>query len=130
MFRPRRCGDDASTIIDWDNGRMGPSANPMMPRNSKRLRKPETSPERAEHRENRMTAAISSGLRTPRRSDHAPTSVPEIAQANASTEDNMPRWLLLRWSSSAMNGNRKDRARRSKNTKPNVRNNTQSRVFS
>ena len=97
---------------------------------SSRLRKPPTSPDSAEHSENRITATISSGLRCPRRSDQAPTSAPDTAQARASTEESMPRWLLLSCSSCSMKGNRKDSARRSKKTKPKVRNSTQSRTFS
>ncbi len=103
---------------------------PISARNAIRLAKPPTKPDSAEHTEKPSTAAINSGLRVPRASDHAPVAAPDSAHVSASADDTMPSCALVKCSSAAMNGNRNDSARRSKKTKPNVMNRISSNLFS
>src|SRR5690349_15278038 len=130
MFKPRRSADEAPAIRACATGNTGPSAAPINPRINSNDMNPVTAPDSADVIENTATAPTSIGLRTPRASDQDGNRKPLMAQVSPSTEDRMPRWRLVRCSSSEIDGNRKVIASRSKNTQPKVRNRSTSRRFS
>jgi hypothetical protein len=117
-FTPRRCGEDSTFMIERHTGRNGPSASPMTTRASSRDTKPVATPESAEHSENKMIEPSTKGLRTPTRSDHAPTKYAESAQANDNPEPSQPSCSLLSPSSATISAARKLIVFRSKNTRP------------
>ena len=60
-------------MIERQTGRNGPSAMPMTTRARSKNAKDVARPENAEHSEKRMIDPSTKGLRTPTRSDQAPT---------------------------------------------------------
>src|SRR3954467_5523694 len=94
----------------------------MSPRAAHSPANPDMSPDTAEKHENRIPAPIRIGLRRPSLSENLPTKSPDRAQVNASTPDRVPSWVLVSSKSFLISGARKDRACRSKKTKPKARN--------
>src|SRR5262245_43493702 len=71
---PRRLGDETTFMIEKQIGKNGPSAKPMMTRARSSIRNVAATPDSAEHSENTTTDTSKKGLRSPVRSDHAPTA--------------------------------------------------------
>ncbi len=89
LFMPRRFGWDASTATATPVGATAPSATPMMPRMSIRLRNPVATPLSTDSRENNTTAGTST-RRRPRRSDKLPTKMADTPQHTPSTPTREP----------------------------------------
>ena len=129
-FTPRRFGDDSTFMMEKQMGRNGPSAKPITKRASKSSMNVPARPDSAEHSENTTTDTSRNGLRTPLRSDHAPITNADSAQASDNPDPSNPTSVWFSDRSLMMYAASGPIALRSKNTMPKVKPNSTNRPFS
>jgi predicted lipid-binding transport protein (Tim44 family) len=95
MLRPRLFGSQAVSIMEVIVGQVGPSAIPNKVRMKSNSAKDRAIPESQERMENRNTVGIRTGRR-PMRSETAPKTKPDAAQAIAKADANNPTCAWLR----------------------------------
>ncbi len=130
MLKPRRFSSDSMATMDWPMAQIGPSARPSSIRAASSTRKPVAAPDRAENSENRVRVMSRMVLRLRVASASEARKKPEMAIITDRPEESSPSWVLERWNSGMISGDRTLTAIRSMATTPLARLIIRSRPFS